>query len=94
MTSFEESFGLVVIEAQSYKIPVVTFDSATGVVEILNNTGIVVVNRNKDEMVKETIKLINDKEFYKKSSAQSFGNSLKYSFENIKKEWLKFLKNI
>lgn len=94
MTSFEESFGLVAAEAQSYKIPVITFSSATGVVELLDGSGIVVKNRDKNKMADETINLINDSERYKREAENSYLNSKRFSEEIVKKEWLDFLNNL
>lgn len=35
MTSFEESFGLVLVEASSFGLPLIAFDSAIGAKEII-----------------------------------------------------------
>lgn len=94
MTSFEESFGLVVAEAQSFKIPVIAFETARGVVELLNGTGIVIKNRDKNKMAEETINLINNKILYENLSKKSYNNILRFSFNNIKKQWLEFLEEI
>lgn len=94
MSSFEESFGLVALEAQSFKLPVCTFSSATGVIEILNGTGIVVENRNKEEMSKQIISLIEDDKKYLSYIEPSYDNAKKYTIDNVKKIWLNFFNNI
>ena len=51
MTSLEESFGLVLLEAMSYGIPCIAFDSALGAKEIIDDkSGILIKNRNLAEM--------------------------------------------
>ena len=49
MTSFTEAFGLVLIEAESYGLPIVVFDSAQGAHEIVENgkNGFFIKNRDK-----------------------------------------------
>lgn len=94
MTSFEESFGIVALEAQAFKLPIITFSSATGVVELLNGTGIVIKNRNKERMAKEAIKLLNNKKIYDNLSKKSYLNAKNYSFEKVQKEWISFLNKI
>lgn len=92
-TSYTESFGLVVIEACSYKLPVVAFDSAKGVKNILSNgNGILVSDRNKEKMAKEIIKLFEDREYLEKISTKGYNNCKKYLAKNVKKEWIALLK--
>ena len=42
MTSFEESFGLVLVEASSFGLSLIAFDSAIGAKEIIQENGILV----------------------------------------------------
>ena len=93
MTSFEESFGLVIIEAMSYKVPCISFDSAKGAISVINkDNGFIVKNRNIDEYSATVDKYLNmslkDKELLGKNARIT---SSEYKFENIKKEWLKFI---
>ncbi len=90
-TSKSEAFGLVVIEAQSYKLPVVAFDSAKGVKEILEETGILVKNRDLSIMKEEVIKLFEDRKYRDEVAAASFENSKKYLLKNVSKEWNKII---
>ena len=96
MTSFEESFGLVIIEAMSYKVPCISFDSAKGAISVINkDNGFIVKNRNIDEYSATVDKYLNmslkDKELLGKNARIT---SIKYKFENIKKEWLKFIDGV
>lgn len=93
MTSHTESFGLVLIEAMSYKVACIAYDSADGAKEILkNNAGILIKNRNKDKMVKKIIDLLNNQDKIKELSQNGYINCQKYLLENIKKKWIKVLK--
>ena len=91
-TSRSEAFGLVVIEAQSYKLPVIAFDSAKGIKEILKDTGILVRNRDLSIMRDEVIKLFEDIQYRDEIAAASFENSKKYLLKNVSKEWNKIIK--
>lgn len=93
MTSYTESFGIVLIEAMSYKVPCIAFDSANGAKELLkDNVGILIKDRNKEEMAKKIINLLNnDKELYKYSES-GFNKCKMYLIDNVKKEWLTILK--
>ena len=89
MGSHEESFGIVLIEAQSYGIPCIAFDSAKGAIEIIesNENGYLIENRDKQEMANKVIKLIEDKELREYMGKKSRENAYKYSKENIAKQW-------
>ena len=94
MCSYEESFGIVLIEAGSFGIPSVAFDSAQGANEIIENnkTGFLIKNRSKEEMANKIIELIENENLRHKFGTKFKKDVYKYSFENVKKEWLKFLK--
>lgn len=92
-TSYTESFGLVVIEACSYKLPVVAFDSATGVKKLLEKgNGILVSNRDKEQMSKEISRLFEDNKYREKVANQGYNGCKKYLAKNVKKQWLELIK--
>lgn len=93
MTSFEESFGLVVGEAESYKVPVIAFSTATGAVELLNGTGIIVEDRDVDKMAYEAVNLLKSKN-YEHIANKAYNNISRFSFENVKMQWENLLKNL
>lgn len=92
LPSYTESFGLVLIEAMSYGLPCIAFDSSDGAKELLkNDVGILVKNRNKDEMAKkiiEELENINDS----KHSEKGYNYCQRYLINNVKKMWLNILK--
>lgn len=93
MASHEESFGIVLIEAQSYGVPCIAFDSAKGACEIIEEgvNGYLIKNRDKHDMAKKIINLIDDSEVRKAMGKSSKYNSFKYSKENISKKWFDLL---
>ncbi|MEF9991793.1 MAG: glycosyltransferase [Peptostreptococcaceae bacterium] len=93
MSSHEESFGIVLIEAQAYGIPCVALDSAKGALEIIENNinGYIIENRDKQEMANKIIKLIENKELRESMGSESKKNSYKFSKQNISKQWFDFL---
>jgi len=94
MTSFTESFGLVLIEAMSYGIPCVTFDSASGAVEVIEDKELLIENRDKEKMAKVIIELLNNKEKLQNYGKEYYIKCQKYFIDNVKKEWLELLNNI
>ena len=57
MASHEESFGLVLIEAQSFALPCIAFDSAKGACEIIDDkvNGYLIKDRSKKDMADKMI---------------------------------------
>ena len=92
MTSLSESFGLVLIEAMSYKIPCIAFDSADGAKELLkNNVGILVKNRNIDKMAEDIIKLMKDDKKLLEYSKKSYDKCQEFLLENVRDKWINLL---
>ena len=94
MTSIEESFGLVLLEAASHGLPLIAYDSALGAKEIIQDNGILIKNRNDTEMIKELKKLIDDEKLRKEYQQKSLSISKQYSYDLIKEENINFFKNI
>lgn len=94
MTSFEESFGLVLIEAMSYGVPCIAFDSAQGAKYIINQkNGYFIKERNNEKMantIKKYLKL-NSKEKLK-YGINARNTSKEYSFDKIQNKWLEHIK--
>ena len=90
MTSFTESFGLVLLEAQSHKLPCIAFDSANGAKELIHNgvDGYLIGNRDREKMANKILELINDKDKCKIFGEKALENSKNYLSKNIKQKWV------
>ena len=92
LPSYTESFGLVLIEAMSYGLPCIAFDTSDGAKELLkNNVGILVKDRNKEKMAEEIIKELKNKNG-SGYSEKGYKYCQKYLLDNVKKEWINILK--
>lgn len=93
MTSFTESFGIVLIEAMSYGIPCIAFLSAEGAQELIENdkNGYLIDDRDKDEYIEKLEYLIKNENIREKMKENCIETSLKFSGENIVKLWFKIL---
>lgn len=93
MTSYTESFGLVLIEAMSHGIPVIAFSCAEGARELINNgvNGYLINNRNEHEMADRAVKLLNNPDKLKELGENARTTALKYSKDEVKKMWIKLL---
>lgn len=94
MSSVTESFGIVLIEAMSYGLPCIAFDSAEGATELINNNenGFLISYRNKEEYAKKVLELIHNKKERARLGKCGRETSLNYTSEKIQKEWMKVLK--
>lgn len=96
MTSLSESFGLVLIEAASYGLPLIAFDSAKGATEIIENgkNGFLVENRDNEEFVNRIYELIENSEEKEKFSSYSLEVAKEFSKEKVEKKWQDFLNDL
>lgn len=91
-TSYEESFGLVLIEAASYGIPSIAFSCALGAKEIIDNKyGVIIDNRDLNKMSDAIIDYTNGK--IKFDSDDIRNNAKEYYTETVKHKWYKFIEN-
>ena len=89
MTSFTESFGIVLIEAMSHGLPCIAFDSAEGARELISSgeNGYLIKNRNYEGMVKKITDLINSKEERIRLGNNARKSVEKYTSEKVGEEW-------
>lgn len=94
MTSVTESFGIVLIEAMSYGLPCVAFDSAEGATELIQDgvNGYLISYRNKEEYAKKVAELIRNKKLRTKLGSAGRKTSLNYTGDKVKRDWIKLLK--
>lgn len=91
LSSRFEGFPMVLLEAQTFGLPVAAFDCDTGPAEIIehNINGIIVKKENIDELAEALLKLISlSKDEYQIMSSDASRNSRQYSVQSIVKKWL------
>lgn len=93
MTSYTESFGIVLIEAMSHGIPCIAFSSAEGAREIIDSgrNGYLIKNRNVRAYIKKVEDLMDDRDTRKKIGAEAKKSVIKYDGEEVVKMWFKIL---
>ena len=95
MTSYTESFGIVLIEAMSYGIPCIAMDSAEGARDIIidSENGYLIQNRNFGGMIQRMEKLMKDKDLRIEMGKKALSNAKKYTSDIIGKEWYKLMES-
>ena len=90
MTSYTESFGIVLLEAMSCSVPCIAFSSAEGANEIITSgkDGYLIKNRNFSAYIKKCEDLMNDREKRIKIGMEGRKTIVKYSPEVVSKKWL------
>ena len=92
MTSYTESFGIVLLEAMEAGILPIIFDSATGGCEVLNyDSELIIKNRDFEEMANRVVGYLNDREKLNLKINNNFKILENYKEINVKKTWLDML---
>ena len=93
MTSYTESFGIVLIEAMSHGLPCIAFSSAEGAREIITSgkNGYLIKNRNYKAMIKKIEDLMKDREVRKTIGRESRKSIKKYTTDVVEQQWIKLL---
>lgn len=93
LTSRSEGFGMVLLEAISFGLPVVAFDCPSGPKDIINDqNGFLVPVGSDDEFVARVISLINNDELRKNYIDKSYISSKEWDDEKITNIWMNILK--
>ena len=89
MTSYTESFGIVLIEAMSHGIPCIAYDSAEGAREIImsGENGYLIKNRNMEAMKRKISDLIDTYEKRKEMGKKARESVQKYTNDVVGEEW-------
>ncbi len=93
MSSFTESFGIVLLEAFSFGIPCVAF-SNSGSKELISNNwdGYIIENRDKTMMARKICELLSNQNRRIIMGANGVKKAHEYSIDKIKDMWLEILK--
>ncbi|WP_298366204.1 glycosyltransferase family 4 protein [uncultured Lutibacter sp.] len=89
MSSRFETFPMVLLEAFSNKLPVISFDSPTGARNIITDMedGFLIDPYNINQLASKIICLMNDKELRDKMSERALINVKRFNAEKIMKQW-------
>ena len=90
LPSFTESFGIVLLEAFSFGIPCVSFETS-GSKEIISDNwdGYLVKNRDKTMMAKRICELLKNQNRRIIMGANGYKKAKLYDMEIVKEEWIK-----
>ena len=90
LTSYTESFGIVLIEAMSHGVPCIAFDSAEGARELIQSgkNGYLIKNRSYTAFIKKVSDLIENKDERKRIGKVSKEGVKQYTCEVVSKQWI------
>lgn len=96
LPSRSEGFGMVIIEAMTCGLPVISFDCPNGPKDIItdNEDGFLVENGNIDQFVEKTRLLMSNVELRQKMSKEAKKKSKKYAATAIVKQWDALLRSL
>lgn len=96
MTSQMEGLPMVLLEAKSWGLPLVSFDIMTGPSDIIQDgvDGYLVEEGNVDEMAERIVELIRDYSKRNGFSKESQSNMDKFEMEGIIEKWKKIMKSL
>lgn len=94
LSSRFEGLGMVMLEAQSFGLPIVAFDCDAGPADLVKDqvNGLLVENGNLDKLSKSILQMINlDKEEYNAMVAKSFSNSNNFHVDILLNKWIELI---
>lgn len=96
MSSRFEGFPMVILEAMACGLPVVSFDCPHGPADIIKNfeDGILVDYLNTQALADQICYLIENPEIRKKMGERAKTNILRFSKENVMKQWVDLFNNV
>lgn len=95
LSSKHEGFSMVILEALSQSIPVISFDCETGPRELVQHefNGLLVENQNFDALKEAMNRMIADEAFYKFCKENAINSINAFSAKTVGEKWLKLFNN-
>ena len=95
LTSWSEGLPMVLLEAMSYGLPCIAFNTKSGVSDIIddNKNGFIINNRNKEKYVEKIDELMNNKELLSEFSKNSITKAREFTSKEIVKKWQEVIEN-
>lgn len=91
LTSKMEGLPMVIIEAKANAVPTISTNWGDTVFEVIDNGNDGYVTNKDNEFVELTNKILKNDKLQKKLSANAYKNFRKFSKEEAKKKWIKYL---
>ncbi|TVZ10237.1 glycosyltransferase involved in cell wall biosynthesis [Cellulophaga sp. RHA_52] len=89
MTSHNECFPLVLLEAQACGLPIVAYNCPHGPSNIVSKeNGILVEHYNKEQFAEALLKLSRNKDLLQSMSTEAVENAKKYTIEKVMSKWI------
>ena len=95
-TSRAESFGMVILEAFSYGLPVISYDCENGPRDLIKDgyNGFLINDDDSEEFQRKLQLLINSESLRKKMGSNAIKSAEVFSVENIMLEWDKLINKL
>lgn len=96
MTSRYEGFGMVLLEAMSHGLPVISYACKCGPKDLIEEgeNGFLVQEGNVEEFASKTIDLLNNPQRIDKMGENAFEMAKRYSKENVISKWVELFNTI
>lgn len=95
LSSRFEGFGMVLIEALAFGLPIVSFDCEVGPAEILADTGSILVSQNDtSKLASSLVKMMSNDEQRKTIGLRSKEKAKTYQPEKIINQWVELLESL
>lgn len=96
LSSLYEGFPMVILEAQSYGLPVISFDCKTGPRDLVidNKNGYLIEDQNVQLLSERMLEFTKSREKANELSHETFEDIKHYNLESITKKWALLLKEV